>query len=242
MNNVGPECGVLRAACPLTPALSRGGRGRNIWNSRGFTLIEVLLALAILAVIVTEVYRSFSNASQGVQQAETVRDGTDLARTLIARLTSDLANAYVNGGMSVTFLRGRKAEDEDTKDRIDSISLTTLTDPNARQPDSPETGLWEVGYFFQERPEDKKRVLMRREKRELSADVPPGEGGVEYELTDEVKILRIRYSPDGFSSWRDEWDTKSGSGVPRAAEILLGLADGRVYATQVDIRNPYYIQ
>ncbi len=200
-------------------------------RSSGFTLIEVLLALMILAVVVTGIYQSFSTAGQNVQQAEKVRDGTDTARTLLSRLTADLNNAYVNGMMSGTFFYGKKVEDEDTKKRYDEVSLTTLT--NWRRPNTAETELWELGYYFQDRPEEKKRVLMRREKRELSRDVPPLEGGVEYELTDQVQGMQIRYSNDG-TNWKDEWPM--GQLLPKAVEIVLTLADGRVYETQVDVR------
>ena len=203
-------------------------------RTRGFTLLEVLLALAILAVIVTSIYQSFSTAGRSVQQAEEVRDGTDEARTFLARLTNDLANAFVAPGMSETFFYGTKSEDEETKKRYDGVFLTTLT--NWRRPGTKEMELWGVGYYFQERPEDNKRVLYRREKRELSKDIPPLEGGVEYELTDKVDGLRLRYSGDG-SAWVDEWDTKRMSKPPRAVEIVLTIADGRVYTTKVDIRR-----
>jgi type II secretion system protein J len=211
----------------------RGGRGRRSSKANGFTLIEVLLALAILALVVMGIYQSFSNAGQNIQQAEEVRDETDTARTLLSRLTADLNNAYVNGTMSgtPTFFYGKKVEDEDTKKRYDEVSFTTLT--NWRRPNTAETELWELGYSFQDRPEEKKHVLMRREKRELSKDVPPREGGVEYELTDQVQGMQIRYSNDG-TNWSDDWPM--GQSLPRAVEIVLTFADGRVYETQVDIR------
>ncbi len=196
-------------------------------HSSGFTLLEVLLALSILAVIATTIYSSFSTAGRNVESAEEVRDGTDRARTLLARLTNDIANAYV--GMSGTFLYGKKVETEEDKLRFDSIYLTTLT--NWRKPDSKEMELWEVGYFFQERPDGSGRVLMRKEKRELSSDVPPREGGIDYELTDTVAGLQLRYSSDG-AKWTDEWTQ---GGLPKAVDIVLTLDDGRVYATKVDI-------
>lgn len=239
MSDVSAESGVRSSECPLTPALSREGRGRRTTNSRGFTLIEVLLALAILAVIVTVVYQSFSSAGQSVQQAEEVRDGTDVARMLISRLSVDLANVYVNRSMPETFFYGRKAEDENTKERTDGVFLTTLT--NWRRPGTKEMDLWEVGYYFQERPEDKKRLLIRKEKRELSKDIPRMEGGDEYEISDQVKGMRIRYSSDGVN-WKDDWDTAGQSSLPKTVEIVLILADGRVYETEVDIRSPYFSQ
>ena len=206
--------------------------GPRTQNSGGFTLLEVLLALAILAVIVTSIYSSFSTSAANRERAEEVRDGTDRARALMARMTSDIANAYVNSGMSETFFYGSMLESEEDKQRFDSIYLTTLT--NWRTPGSKEMELWEVGYFFQEKPDRTGRVLMRKEKRELSKDSPPREGGDDQELTDTVDGLRIRYSSDG-KTWNDEWKR---TGHPKAVEIVLTLADGRVYATSVDMRQP----
>lgn len=214
---------------PLTPALSPKGRG----GIKGFTLIEVLLAMAVLALVLTMIYSSFSTASQSVERAEVVRDATDLARTLIARLSNDIANASCSADTNVVVFYGKKdeIEIEGEKRRNDSIYLTTLT--NWRKPDSKETEMWEVGYYFEERPDTKIRVLMRREKRELSKDPPPLEGGVAFELTDRVEELKLRYL-DG-SVWKDEWGGRTGCGQPKAVEISLLLNDGSLYMTQVDV-------
>ncbi len=205
-------------------------------NSNGFTLIEVLLALAILAVIITAIYASFSTARRNVESAEAVRDETDLARTLIARLSDDIANAYYHQGMkTITIFYGKKEElgTGDDKRRFDSISMTTLT--NWRKPDSKETDLWEVGYHFEEKADGKGRVLMRREKRELSKDIPLLEGGVDFEITDSMDGFQLRYY-NGYQ-WSDEWDTRSHASLPKTVEISLFLADGKRYTTVVDVGN-----
>lgn len=207
---------------------------KKLRTSPAFTLIEVLLAMAILSVIVTVVYSVFSSTGSSVEHAEAVRDGTDLARTLLARLSTDIANTYVRNNMPETFLYGRKDEDEEKKTRFDAVFLTTRT--NWRRPGTKETDLWEVGYYFEDKPNNV-RAFMRTEKRELSKDVPRLEGGVKYELTDKVAGLRLRYA-SASGAWVDEWDTSKGSGIPKAVEIILTLSDGRIYTTQTDVRNP----
>jgi hypothetical protein len=196
--------------------------------------------MAILAAVVTVVYASFSTASQTVEQAEKVRDETDLARTLMARLSDDIANAYVIRANTGTVFAGKKEEVEidGEKRRFDSLSLTTLT--NFRRPDSKEMDLWEVGYYFQEKPDGKGRVLIRREKRELSKDSLVLEGGVEYELTDRVTQLQLRYASGGgaTTTWKDDWDTRQFPAMPKRVEISLIFDNGNFYNTQVAVENP----
>ncbi len=227
---------------PLLRSSPLRGEGwvRGCRDSKGFTLIEVLLAMAILAVIMTVIYMSFSTAGQNIEKAEAIRDETDLARALIARLSSDIANSYVKQG-TVYIFDGKKEElqdqtipQSDQKIRHDKIAMTTLT--NWPKPDSKETELWEVGYFFKEKPEGRGYSLFRREKRELTKDVPPLEGGVEYEITDRVLSLQFRYSDDG-ARWTDEgWD-RSRKKTPKAVEIVVTLDNGKVYTTKVDVGN-----
>ena len=198
------DCGMLDCGLHIKGnALNPNSEIRNP-KSNGFTLLEVLLAMAILAVIMTVIYTSFSTASQSVQHAEAVRDETDLARTLIARLSQDIENAdcdHVAVGYGAVFY-GKKdeVETEGVKRRHDSLAMTTLT--NFPRPDSKETELLEADYYFKEKADSKGYSLMRREKRELSKDVPPLEGGVEYEITDQVAELRFRYSNDGVDMGR----------------------------------------
>jgi type II secretion system protein J len=199
---------------------------------KGFTLIEVLLALAILAGVVTVVYASFSTASQNVEQAEKVRDDTDLARTLIARISDDLANAYCKTGVKGTFFYGKKEEKDvrGNKYRLDSLSLTTLT--NWRKPDSKETDLWEVGYFFKEKADGSGYVMMRRERKDLNTQESSLEEETEYEITDSVDSLQLRYYAG--SQWTDELGGSASCPQLSAVEITLTLASGKVYLTQVD--------
>jgi general secretion pathway protein J len=197
----------------------------------GFTLLEVLMAVAIMSGIVTVIYASFSTASSNVAQAEARRDHADLARTLVSKLSNDITNAYYNPSMSETIFYGKQSTTAQDEKRYDSIFLTTLT--NWRKPDSKESDLWEVGYRFDEQPNKSTRVMVRREKREPGKDQPPLEGGTEYIITDLIKGFRLRYSSG--TTWADEWDSRALHSLPKAVEIALELTDGSVFITRVEV-------
>jgi prepilin-type N-terminal cleavage/methylation domain-containing protein len=221
--------------------------GTEASKSRGFTLLEVLIATAIMSLLVTVIYTSFFTAGRNVEQAEAIRDGTDLARTLVAKISSDITDAYFNPNMNAplvttifygqtvlsdTALSDTVISDTGLKNtRYDGLYLTSLT--NWRKPDSQETDLWEVGYYFKQKPDGSGWILMRREKRGLSNDFPALEGGVEYEMTDRVATLQFKYF-DG-SVWTDGWDSRISQKLPNAVEISLLLDDGSFYITQMDV-------
>jgi prepilin-type N-terminal cleavage/methylation domain-containing protein len=207
--------------------------------SQGFTLLEILLAVSISAIILGVVYAVFSTTSSNVKQAEVIRDRTDLARTLLIKMSDEIAKAYVIPpgitNVAPTIFFSKKGEVQLGKDTVrrDSLSLTTLTNP--RRMNSKETDLWEVGYFFKEKTDGTGYILMRREKRELSKDVPVLEGGIEYEITDKVIGLQFRYWSGG-STWYDEWDSRTKNNtLPQIVELGLKLASEETFSIRVDI-------
>ena len=219
--------------------MSSSGSGVRVQGSgedrnpklEGFTLLEVMLALAILSVIMTVIYASFSTASSTVEQAEARRDQTDLGRTLAAKMAEEIANAYYNPAMKESIFYGKKSTPTDEGARFDSIALTSLT--NWRKNESKETDLWEVGYRFEMAPEGAGQVLVRHEKRDMDKERTPLEGGADMIVTDRIGDLRLRYY-DG-SAWKDEWDTRTMNRLPRAVEIRLVLKDGPVFLTSVEV-------
>ncbi len=211
--------------------------GLNRWSriedrdASGFTLIEVVLALAILALAASVLYASFSTTSTNVDVAEALREDTDLARTILMRLSHDIVNAYCNSGVQETFFYAKKEEVQtpDGPKRMDSLYLTTMT--NTRRPGTEETDLWEVGYFFKEKPDGSGYVLMRREKREIRKDSPPLEGGEEYPVTDKIDGLEL--SSYYGSKWRDEVGGPDKCIRPEAVRVTLSLYGGKIYTTAV---------
>jgi len=194
-----------------------------------------MLAMGILAVITTVIYSSFSTAGSTIEQAEAKRDQTDLARTLIAKLSDDIANAYYYPAMKESIFYGKKSTTTDDEPRFDSVALTTLVKSYWREPDSKEMDLWEVGYRFETGPEGEGRVLVRREKRDLDKERTPLEGGTDNIVTDRIGGLQLRYYDLTASTWKDEWDSRTMGRLPKAVEIRLVLKDGPVFLTTVEV-------
>ncbi len=190
------------------------------------------MAVAIMSVITTVIYASFSTAGRNVEQAEAKRTETDLARTLIAKLMDDITNAYYSPALlNETVFEGKPSTTMEDEPRFDSLTLTTLT--NWRKPDSREMDLWEVGYRFEERPDGSGRVLVRREMRELTEDSKSLEEWTDYEVTDQIAELRLRYLYG--STWRDEWHSSSSLNKPKAVEIWLVMVGGASFLTKVEV-------
>jgi general secretion pathway protein I len=60
---------------------------------RGFTLIEVVIAFAILALSLSALYAAFANALSRAQRDAQLSEGTLIARSLLARAGSELSAA-----------------------------------------------------------------------------------------------------------------------------------------------------
>lgn len=59
----------------------------------GFTLVELLVAIAILSVLVVTIYSSFASGISAREKGETLVDLTQVGRETLRRMASDLANA-----------------------------------------------------------------------------------------------------------------------------------------------------
>jgi len=199
----------------------------------GFTLVELLIAIAILSIIMSVVYKSFYASTEGIKRAEVVDDINSTARVIFLKLMDDINSAYLDNSNKTIFV-GDSKRDKDLPQ--DSLSLTSLS--NLRMvKDAKETDLHEIGYYLKEdydyQKQEKKISLLRKEKKTIGAE-PVLEGGEVYELTDEIAGIRFSYF-DG--AWKDNWDSKTTP--PKAVEVEIILFDAdknkRTFKTIIDV-------
>jgi len=193
--------------------------------ARGFTLVEVLVAMAITAMIVSAMMTTLWYAMRARQEVEALsepfRDGprimTMIERDLKALLTYNVKGYKVLRGLN-NAIGGQDA------DRIDFLCATDSIIP--RQFDGrPVKADWcEVGYWVRANPDNPDLLeLYRRE--DMFSDEEPFQGGEFLLLSNRVRSFNITYFSElGHDAEPlDEWDTTQEGLLPRRIRVDLTL-------------------
>ena len=204
-------------------------------NRPGLTLVDMMIALTVLAVILAAVYSVFAFQNRTARAAAEGRDAYGQGLFIMDRLGRDFSGAWLpqeanlSTGMSFRFEANEKS--------LNMATTSSLTQEEGRGPD-----LVEVGYRLQENDDSKRDdgrqtyTLYRRQD-----DVPDDEwdeGGNEIILSKDVLDFKITYLGAGARE-KEDWSAKLYNDLPRGARIELTLAalDGAEenFLTQVEL-------
>ncbi len=67
----------------------------NMKNRKGFTLLEILLAMFIFTVVLSTLYTAYTGTFRNVDETESQADIYRMARIALERITEDLESAYM---------------------------------------------------------------------------------------------------------------------------------------------------
>jgi len=203
---------------------------------RGFTLIEMMLAIGVLALILTMLASSFSTIAHSKVHAEGRLMVDREGRALLWQMTKEIRNAVQTYPLlSNVALLG--AGHMGNGGPIDTITLSTFSGGHRRALTglTPETI---VTYNLVANPDQPGwYILQRSQQSGLMTNTAALQNTV---LADNVLSLHIRYF-DG-DKWGESWDSSSlprGRQLPFAVAIQIKMAapQGRVmdFATQVTV-------
>jgi type II secretion system protein J len=203
---------------------SEGGRALKCY--KGFTLLEVLVSMAILVIIMAAVYSAYTTNVEAIQIARQNGEVHQMARIVLDRMTKDLQSALIQVSVPSEKIKlGLVGEDREIDGRrADRIDFTTVTHLPLTEK-GPASDLCEVGYLVEEDPEDKDLVLWRRDAPSVDEDFT--KGGSLQEMARNVVEFNLTYQ-DSRGEESAQWNTpegRPGSGLPVLIKVRLVLKD-----------------
>jgi general secretion pathway protein J len=204
----------------------------------GFTLIEVLISISILAFITLLLYGAFAALKRSKDGLARVQDRQREARMAMARITRELQSAYLsahaplNQAMLVqkTQFKGERGT---PADRLDFTAFANRRlDRNTHVSDQCE-----LSYYGDSNPDGSGTIdLVRRVDTEI--DLEPDKGGKVEVLATDIDLFNLEYMDAMSGQWQETWDTTSATGqpdrLPLQVRVILVLNGGARSAADRD--------
>lgn len=174
-------------------------------SERGFTLIEILVALAILSVIITALYSTFFLSHKAINAVDDSLVRMQEARTMLDVIKIEIEAAVYSGDKKYTLF---KLEDRDFYGRQASqLSFTAFS------PLRP--GLSKITYAVEE---DKGRLVLRKKLISAFTQTPETKG---MDLMEGLASFTVeaRYQ----DQWVKTWDSALNYGIPDEVKITVTI-------------------
>jgi general secretion pathway protein J len=198
-------------------------------RTAGFTMIEVMLVMAILAFVTTLMWGSFSQMATNKRALEAAQERTHTVRVALMRMARELEMAYLVSEISTGGQYTRTFLTASSQAAVDEVSFSTFAHQRLRG------GLNEgdaavVTYYGARDPDDGTITnLMRRETRRLQAEDPKSLAGESYVLCPDVVSVKFSFYDFIKKEWQREWDTHTPGleRLPSHVRITLVVKDER---------------
>ena len=183
-------------------------------RAKGFTLVEVLVAISIFIIAISSIYGIFTSISSTKDKLDQNSETYHQARVVLDRIGREIHGIYVHKIDDANILKGGFNEQGQVFFELSTTATVSLNIDGIR--------FVSVRYdsVADQESEDGSYVIMRTEKPLLGSmslqDFPA------MRMATGIKNLRIRYFSE--NTWQDQWDAKL-QGLPDMLEVLLTAYD-----------------
>jgi len=205
---------------------------------RGFTLLEVMIAVAVMAMIGGLTWKSFDGAYGLKQRVEQAEDRDQTVRGALDRIAREVSMTFLSEHYDRKRFRERPTFFRLKDGRREAVLTVTAFAHQRLHVDAKESdeGVFE---YKLDLDEGGKRSLFRRVKPLI--DEEPDRGGERAVLAEDVVRFSVQAWDPKDREWRDEWDSNSpqrtgGALVPPRVRIAITVLDEqgkeRTWSTQ----------
>jgi general secretion pathway protein J len=194
-------------------------------RQRGFTLIEILIAVLILGIVMTTVYASYTGTFRIIADTKTDAELYGMARTALERMTRDMESITPWKGAFSFAAKQSFLHDQ---------NFTGLTFRSAAHvafgKEDQAGGVAVIEYLVEETGERGGLALYRSDSlgRDLGEDAPPPR---KYMVCDRIAGLTCRFYDDNGGDY-ETWDSEGGGDkqkkkAPTIVEIRMSLINDK---------------
>jgi len=192
----------------------------------GFTLIEVMLAVMITAMLMLTVHMTFMGTLQASIEMESLSEDKEPGPRILAMIERDLEGLWHCNIKHNKVLRGRNLDIAGTP--ADRIDLLTTTDAASVVVDNVgvarRPSLCEVGYWLRPNPDNPQLLELWRREDPMIDDNLISEGRFQL-VHDRIKSFNIKYYATlGYEAEElNEWDSSVEDTLPRRILVEFTL-------------------
>ncbi|HXU05925.1 MAG TPA: prepilin-type N-terminal cleavage/methylation domain-containing protein [Polyangia bacterium] len=200
-------------------------------TSAGFTMIELMLAMAIFAFITTIMWGTFSQTATSKRAIQNEQERAHTVRVALMRMARELEMAYLSDNENTAITNRRTFFAASARADVDEVTFSTFAHQRLRA-GAAEADSSLISYFGARDPDDRRVVnLMRRETRRLQAEDPSTLLGEAYILCPDVARVKFAFYDHRKKEWQTDWTTLEASAgtpyLPAHVRITLTVIDER---------------
>ena len=234
----GPAVRGADCAAPARESDRRAAARRADPGGRGFTLIEILIAIFILGIVLSTVYAAYTGTFRIIRDTGYDAEAYAMARSALFRMTQDLSGVVpYKGSFYVSLRKGGE------RDRV-LLELSFLSSSHiAFREKEPASGMAAIRYELAAVEDQEGYVLRRSDTVYSGGEAPDEEARAGFVVCENVHSLTFDFvDREGFMT--DAWDSSSTAetqkkAAPVAVLVHLKLNNPRdperpyVFSTQV---------
>ena len=195
-------------------------------RNRGLTLLEVMIAVTIAAILLTTIYGVFSANSRARSRVEESSREIHRVRVFFDRLSRELRGANWSPNKPGALFVGTN-EDNDFQEIAFTTSLGTFAGFSGGDGTI-------IRYVLEEDSKDKDRKILYRSITERERSDAGEEA--RYIILSDLAEMRLRFYNKG--AWFEKWNSEEEKQLPQLVEITLAVRLGEEllpFSTTVDI-------